>query len=239
MQLQQETGNKQHVFFESHLNRNFNSVDSILVVSVLFDCTTLAVFDKESKTLTTYKICDKFSYKKDFWFELNFYKILYIDFNSNLNIIPNEYLNLDFERFGFKLNYSEESLNYNQHLYYSNLINFAKKVKLSNSLFLNKINSKIVFLLIHDEKILFFNSFNCQSKEDFLYFLSAILQSNQISQQEINIKFHYDFLENQEFLTYLKLFFTQISVLTSSHIEEDYDLINERLFSSIIRIECE
>lgn len=241
MLLQQETGNKKHILFEHSANENFDFPFQTLVICVYFDSVLLTIFDNKTKNIINLKVCDISTYKKDIWLTLNFSKVLMVDNNFKINYIPSDFIFEDFDRFGFKLNYSEDSVISGKHLFVTCVIEYFKNITTrGQNLIIDVKEDSFAFILIKDCRFVCFNSFTCLSKEELLFFTSSICKINAVDFDSLNILLNYNMKSHNTYIDYLNLFFKNVDFLKSGcNIEFDYAYIKERLFAAEVRIACE
>ena len=90
MQLQQETGNKQHILAEDSIGNDIIPSLSNLFISRYPDCIVLAVFSCLEKKLLAYKITnpiDNLSQTEQ-WLNEEFNQITNISFTNHFEIVP-------------------------------------------------------------------------------------------------------------------------------------------------------
>jgi len=230
MQLLQETGNKKHIFYEDVFDKEFDLTKSDLVYYELLNSCVLSVLDSINKKVIAVKICELNSYKIDNWFNLNFNSKVEIKSQNSL-LIPAGYPNIvtqlvDAPITNFVGQLSHTNLTV-MSLYSKNIVNSDFR----SSLYIDYIDSKILFLLYNRNNIEFSHYESCQTFDEFWYFMFNMLKVNSCDTNNLQLGLGVNFYTKYpELFQILESYFENVEILKSSHQSDDYPLLREKLF---------
>jgi hypothetical protein len=230
MQLLQETGNKKHIFYEDVFDNEFVLSKADLVYYELLDSCVLSVLDTINRKIIAVKICELNSYKIDNWFNFNFNSKIEIK-TQNSVLIPQGHSNVvsklvDGTISSFEGDLSNPNLTVVS-LYSKNIVN----TDLLSSLYVDYIDSKILFILYNRNNIEFSHSELCQTFDEFWYFMFNMLKVNNCDIANLQLGLGVNFYTKYpELFQILDSYFENVEVLKSNFHFQDYPLLREKLF---------
>jgi hypothetical protein len=230
MQLLQETGNKKHIFYEDVFLKEFELSQVSLIFYEMLDSCVLSLVDLDNKKLIAVKICDLNSYQIDNWFQFD--KNSTIEFKSLSSIsIPTDHLyfktdlidSFIFNNIGVLTKPNPSILS----LYCKEILNSSLK----NTLFIDFIDSKILFVLYNNNKIQFTHFESCQTFDEFWYFMFNILKVNNCDTTNLKLGIGGNFyLKYPELIQIMESYFEEVEILKSNLTFENYPMLREKLF---------
>lgn len=230
MQLLQETGNKKHIFYEDVFSKEFELSQVSLVFYELLDSCVLSLVDLNNKKLIAVKICDLNSYKIDNWFQFENYSKIEFKTQSSITIPSDQvYLKTDLlDTFiHHTVNISTSSNPFILSLYSKEILNSGSK----NTLYIDFIDSKILFVLYNHNQIQFTHFESCQTFDEFWYFMFNMLKVNNCDTANLKLGIGVNFyLKYPELIQILESYFEEVEILKSNFTFEDYPLLREKLF---------
>ncbi|MDP2176776.1 MAG: hypothetical protein Q8K70_12775 [Bacteroidota bacterium] len=234
MQLPQEIGNKQHVYFEHQIATNTDFKQSILCVSSFYDSVLLSIHDSNYGNILGVRLCNKLDFKADSWFDFDFLKICYYPADVNFDIVPIDFTDL-------KLPFIK-SINAESHkpLFSKFVSNYKKSINSENYFYIEKWGNDYLFFLVISDKIVLSNQFMITSLDELVYHILNILELNNLKLEECDFYFHYNILEIQEVVSKLATYGIHVDFLKSQNInfKSDYPMIFERLFVNYNFVQC-
>lgn len=230
MQLLQETGNKKHIFYEDVFLKEFELSQVSLVFYELLDSCVLSLVDLNNKKLIAVKICDLISYKIDNWFQFDYKSKVELTTLSSI-IIPSDHHYLKTNLVDtFNFNNEGHSPTSNPSvlsLYSKEILNSDTK----NTLYIDFIDTKILFVLFNQNQIQFTHFESCQTFDEFWYFMFNMLKVNNCNTAKLKLGIGVNFyLKYPELIQILESYFEEVEILKSNLTFKDYPFLREKLF---------
>jgi hypothetical protein len=230
MQLLQETGNKKHIFYEDVFLKEYNFSQAYLVYYELLDSCVLSIIDFSNKKLIAVKLCDLNSYKIDNWFQLDFKSIVEIKTQTSITV-PSRHVFfksdlIDSNCFNNDID-SSTSHSSVLSLYSKEILNSGLK----STLYIDFIDSRILFILYNQNQIQFSHFESCQTFDEFWYFMFNMLKVNDCNTNDLCLNLGVNFyIKYPELIQILESYFEDVHILKSNLLDNEYPLLREKLF---------
>lgn len=238
MELQNETGNKQHILAEDTLGNHLIPSLSDLFIARYADCFTLAVFSCIEKKLLAYKITlpvDNLD-ETEHWLSDGFKSVTNVSFSHLYEIVPQLFSDGNYKAQNtindILVAYNPENPKDSVH-YLAALIRYHLIKKTSNQLYLYYAAGYYNILLMNNEECLLANAFECENENEVLYFLINALQISDILPSDTTLNIDYSLAANQLVVQFLRPHFakTELTGFSFEGINHSIPKLPEKLFA--------
>ncbi len=238
MQINQETGSKQHILAEDTLGNTIVPSLCDLFIATYADCIVMAVFSCLEKHLMAYKIMLPVATpeEKESWYGENFNRRVDITFTHEYEITPELFSTHPYPaqdlRNGILISYQASSNSSHLH-YLTALIAYHNTSKTNNQIYLFCKEDLYTILLMNGEDCLLANTYVCKNEHEVLYFILNSLQISDILPSESTLNMDHSIAIDDTLSRFLSPHIAQSTILNYSYegINPEIPRLAEKLFA--------